>query len=182
MKNKDLQNVVLSKYQNGDTPTKIYHHLSSAIGLRTIKRWCQTGTINLSSSPDCPHLVRTKANINRVKDCSGRKSRVSARKIATELNISRISVWRILKNDIGLRSYNKIMEPSLSDDQRVKWKNLQIILRTNFRKENTIEILFSDEKYFDIDGVHNSHSGRVRAVNHVDADEKGAVNQIPTLK
>ena len=41
MKSKDLQNVVLSKYQNGDTPTKIYHDLSGAIGLRTIKRWCQ---------------------------------------------------------------------------------------------------------------------------------------------
>ena len=41
MKNKDLRNVVLSKYQNGDTPTKIHHDLSAAIGLRTIKWWCQ---------------------------------------------------------------------------------------------------------------------------------------------
>ena len=85
MKSKDLQNVVLSKYQNGDTPTKIYHDLSGAIGLRTIKRWCQmihqTGTISLSSPPGCPRLVRTKANIKKVKDRLRRKSRVSARKI-----------------------------------------------------------------------------------------------------
>ena len=49
MQSKDLQNIVLSKYQNGVTPTKIYHDLSSAIGLRKIKWWCemidQTGTI-----------------------------------------------------------------------------------------------------------------------------------------
>ena len=58
MKSKDLQNVVLSKYQNGDTPTKIYRDLSDAIVLRTIKRWCQmiceTGIISLSNLPGCP--------------------------------------------------------------------------------------------------------------------------------
>ena len=73
MKNKDLQNVVLSKYQNGDTPTKIYHDLSSDIGLRIIKQRCwkirQTGTINLSSPPCCTRLTRTKANIKKGKDC-----------------------------------------------------------------------------------------------------------------
>ena len=113
-----LQNVVLSKYQNGDTPTKIYHDLSGAVGLRTIKQWCQmirqTGIISLSSSPGCPHLVRTTANIKKVKD-----------RLSTELDISRISVRRILKNNMGIRSYKKIIEPSLSDDQRVKRKTLQ---------------------------------------------------------
>ena len=84
MKSKDLQNVVLSKYQNSDTLTKIYHDLSSAIGLRTIKRWCQTGIISLSSPLGCPRLVRTKANIKKVKDRLRRKSRVSARKIVCE--------------------------------------------------------------------------------------------------
>ena len=28
MKSKDVQNIVLSKYQNGDTPTEIYHDLN----------------------------------------------------------------------------------------------------------------------------------------------------------
>ena len=85
MKSKDLQNVVLSKYQNGDTPTEIYHDLSGTIGLRTIKQWCQmirqSGTISLSNPPDCPRSLRTKGNIKKVKDHLRRKSRVSARKI-----------------------------------------------------------------------------------------------------
>ena len=127
MKSKDLQNDVLSKYQNGEAPTKIYHDLSGAISLRTIKRWCQTGIISLSSPPGCSRLARTKANIKKVKTRSVRKSRVSVRQIVTELDISGISVWQILKNDIGFRTYKKIMEPSLYDDQRVKRKNLQIV-------------------------------------------------------
>ena len=53
MKSKDFQNLVLSKYQNGDGPTKIFRHLNSSIGLRTIEWWCKavrdTGTINLSN-------------------------------------------------------------------------------------------------------------------------------------
>jgi len=71
MKSKDLQNIVLSKYQNSDTPTKIFHDLNGGIGLATIKRWCQmirqTGSITLSSPPGCPSLARRKSNIQKVK-------------------------------------------------------------------------------------------------------------------
>ena len=81
MKSKELQNVVLSKYQNSDATAKIYHNLSDAIRLRTIKQWCQmirqTGTIGL---PGCPRWVRTKANIKKVNRLR-RKLGVSARKV-----------------------------------------------------------------------------------------------------
>jgi hypothetical protein len=72
MKSKDLQNIVLSKYQNGDTPTKIYHDLNGGLGLTTIKRWCQmirrTSSIEPSSPPGGPRIIRTKKNIQKVKN------------------------------------------------------------------------------------------------------------------
>ena len=40
-----------------------------------------------------------------------------------------------------------------------------------------MKILFSDEKYFDIDDVYNFQNDRVWAVNRPDADEKAAVEQ-----
>ena len=46
-------------------------------------------------------------------------------------------------------------EPLFTDyhkEQRMKFANR---IRTNFRKENTMNILFSDEKMFDIDGVES---------------------------
>ena len=49
--------------------------------------------------------------------------------------------------------------------------------RTNFRKKDTIRILFSDENYFDMDGVCNSQNDRVWIVNRTDTDEKGGVKQ-----
>ena len=121
----------------------------------------QIGIISPPRLPGCPCLVRTKANIRKVKDHYRRKSPVSARKIATELEIWRISVWRILKNDIELRPYKKIMGSSLFHDQRIKRKKFVNWVRTNFRKEDTMKILFPDEKYLDIDGVYNSQNDRV---------------------
>ena len=38
MKSQDLQNIVLSKYQKGDTQTEIHRHLNSGISLATMKR------------------------------------------------------------------------------------------------------------------------------------------------
>ncbi len=77
MKSKDLQKVVLSKYQKGDTPTQIYRDLNGGIGLRTVERWCQmirrSGSITLSKPPGCPRLIRTKDNIQKVKHRLRRK-------------------------------------------------------------------------------------------------------------
>ena len=78
-----------------------------------------------------------------------------------------------MKIVLGLRPYKKIIEPSLSDDQKVKRKKFANWIQTNFRKEDTMKVLFSDEKSFDIDGVYNSQNYRVWAVDRADADEKG---------
>ena len=40
-----------------------------------------------------------------------------------------------------------------------------------------MRILFSDEKFFDIDGVYNSQNDRVWAVDRADADEKVAFSR-----
>ena len=79
MKSKDLQKIVLSKYQNGDTPTEIHRDFNGGIGLRTIKRWCQmirqSGSIILSSPPGCPRFARTTGNIRKVKHRLPRKKK-----------------------------------------------------------------------------------------------------------
>ena len=92
-----------------------------------------------------------------------------------ELDISATSVRRILKNDLGLKPYRKIIEPALSDDQKMKRKKFANWVRTNFRKEDTMKILFSDEKFFDIDGVYNAQNDRVWAVDRADADLRGGI-------
>ncbi|CAF2046656.1 unnamed protein product [Rotaria magnacalcarata] len=181
MKSKDIQDIVLSKYLNGDTPTKFFRDLNGGVGLATIKRWCQMirqyGSIELSSPPGRPRIARTSENIRKVNNRCRRKRRVSARKLSMELDISERSVRRILKNDLGLRRYKKIVEPALSDDQKIKRKQFANWVRTNFRKEETLKILFSDEKLFGIDGIYNSQNERVWAVDRADADKRGGIKE-----
>ena len=181
MKSKDLQNIVLSKYQNGDVPTKICRDLNGGISLVTAKRWCQmirrTGSIELSGTHSGPRIFRTKENILMVKNRLRRKIGASARRLSMEVGISATSVRRILRVDLGLKPYKKVIEPSLSDDQKIRRKKFAIWVRNNFRKEESMRILFSDEKFFNIDGVYNSQNDRVWAVDRADADEKGGIQQ-----
>ena len=59
----------------------------------------------------------------------------------------------------------------------MKRKQFENWVRTNFRKEDTLKLLFSDEKMFDIDGVYNTQNDRVWAVDRADADENGGIQQ-----
>ena len=67
MKNKELQKLVLSKYEAGQTPKKIFEDLNGAESYRTVKRWYkiiwETGVIDLSKPSACHRTVHTKAAI-----------------------------------------------------------------------------------------------------------------------
>ena len=62
MKSKDLQSIVLSKYQAGDIPTQIYRHFNGGISLATIKIWYQmtrqSNPIQLLGTLAAPRTVR----------------------------------------------------------------------------------------------------------------------------
>ena len=53
---------------------------------------------------------------------------------------------------------------------------MQIGFKQIFEKR-TLRILFSDEKFFDIDGVYDSQNDRVWAVDRANADRKGGIKQ-----
>lgn len=186
MKSKDLQNIVLSKYRNGETPTMIFHHLNNSVSLRTIERWCklirETGDINLSKPPGCPRIVRTKSMIHKVKNRLKRKKRISCRKLAKELDISERSVRRILKHDLGCLPYKKRIEPKLTDEQKLKRVKFSNWVRHHFKKEETMKILFTDEKIFDLNGIYNSQNDRIWAVSRSDADQTVGIKSIQKFR
>ena len=180
-KGEDLEKLVLSKYEKGEPSTKIFEDLNGFLSSRTIRRWCkmirEIDTINLSHSLGRPRIIRTKAMIQKVRKRMKRKKRVSVRKLAGELDISNGSVVRILKQDIGYRSYKKRVEPTLTDVEKSKRMKFANWVRHNFRKEHTLRIPFSDEKMFDLDDLYNAQNDRIWAVNREEADKRGGVQQ-----
>ena len=176
MKNKDLQNIVISKRQNGDGPAKIFRDLSGGLCLKTVKRWCkmidQTGTVSTSHSPACPRIIRTSATIDKVRNRLKGRGRVSARKLSKELKLSCTSIQRILKDDLRFFPYKIIIKPFLTNAHKAERKRFANWLRSNFRKEQIMPILFSQEKLFHIDGVYNVENDRVWAPSCCETNEK----------
>ena len=114
-------------------------------------------------------------NIQKVKHRLRPKKRVSARKLSMDLRISERNVRRIMKNDLGLRSYKKVIEPLLSNDQKSKQKNICKLDSNKFSKRRNYEnSLFRWKTYVDmLMGVYNSQNDWMWAVGRADADKKG---------
>ena len=83
----------------------------------------------------------------------------------------------MLRDDLQLRAYKIQNEPLLTDEHKEKRIKFANWVRTNFRKEDTMKILFSDEKMFDIDGIYYSQNNRIWAVNRAEADAKDGIRQ-----
>ena len=78
---------------------------------------------------------------------------------------------------MGLGPYKQRIVLLMTDAEKLKRKKFANWVETNFKKEGTLKILFSDEKIFDIDGVCNAHNNRMWAVDRNEADEKGGKKQ-----
>ena len=79
-----------------------------------------TGSNNLSHSPERPRTVHIEANVSKAKRRLKQKKRVSTRRLAAEMNISRTSAQRILRKDLRLFPYKRIKQPKLTDLQKKK--------------------------------------------------------------
>ena len=65
-----------------------------------------------------------------------------------------------------MKPYKKIVESLLKDEHKAQQKKFVNWARKKFRKEDTMRILFSDEKLFELDGIYNSESDRIWTVNN----------------
>ena len=103
MKSKDIQRLVLSKYEAGQTP-KIFRDLNGPMSYRTVKRWCKmiraTGSIDLSKPSGYHRIVRKKVAIQKIKRKPKSGKRISCRELAREMDMSFSSAYRILGKDL----------------------------------------------------------------------------------
>ena len=72
-----------------------------------------------------------------------------------------------------MKPYKKTVEPLLKDEHKAQRKKFVNWARKKFRKEDTMRILFSDEKMFDLDGIYNSENDCIWAVNREEAYRGG---------
>ena len=63
------------------------------------------------------------------------------------------------------------------EEHKNKRKEFVNWLGHNFRKEDTMRILFSDGKIFDLNGMYNSQNQRIWASSRDEADEKRGIKE-----
>ena len=181
MKNIDLQKLVLSKYETGRTPKKVFKDLDGTVSCPTVKRWCKmigkTGAIDLSKPFACHRTVHMKAAIQKIKRKSKSGQKISCRKLRLEMDMCFSSAYRILRKDLKMKFYKITVEPLQKDEHKAQRKKFANWARKKFQKEDTMRIIFSDEKMFDLDVIYNSQNDRIWAINSEEANWRDGKKQ-----
>ena len=126
-----------TKFENDDGPIKIYSDLAGVVSLKTVKLWIKkikdTGSIDLFSPSGRSRTARTEVNILKEK--------------------MRLDQKRVLREDLGCFPYKKIKQPKLTDVQKNKRVTFANWFLNNYTKSEITKWLFSDKKYFDLNGI-----------------------------
>ena len=128
MKSKDLQNIVLSKYQENGTSTETHCHLNGGISLSKIKGWCQmihrSGSIHLLGTRADPRIVGALERISRnLKTVYAENRKYQLENFRESSGFLCNKYQMNIKNRFRVQTlYEMVIEPSLSDDQKIKRK------------------------------------------------------------
>ena len=96
-----------------------------------------TGSIELSHSSGRLRTARTKANISKAKWHLNHNKRVSTRRLAAEINISKTSAHRFLREDFDCFPYKKVKQPKLTNLQNQKRMKFGNWVLSNYTKDDT---------------------------------------------
>ncbi len=83
----------------------------------------------------------------------------------------------IIREDLNLRPYRITTRPKLSNDKKKQRLSFAYQVQKFLKKEDHGKILFTDEKYFSVEGVFNQQNERTYAASRLEVDEQGAINQ-----
>lgn len=168
---------VIALHKVGKSASEIFTTLkklkiSRMFVYRTIKRFTETGTIEDRPRQGRPRTVRSRKVVQavaaRIRRNPVRRQSVMAR----EMNISKMSMSRILRSDLGVRAYRRstghFLTPQLKRQRELKCKRLLQRYADNGHRR----ILFTDEKIFNIEESYNRQNDRVYATSSREAREK----------
>ena len=160
---------------------QIAKQLRNVVSGSTIRRWRQlykeAGEIDFKKSTGRPRIVRTKDLIHKVKQRFVQSGRRSVRRLAKSFGISRQTMHRIVKDDLHLHAYRITTQPKLTDEHKKRRVFFAYWVRKSLRKTDDSKILFTDEKYFSLEGIFNRQNERVYAASRQEADAQGGIHE-----
>lgn len=140
----------------------------------TIRRYKETLSVKNRTIPGRPRSVRTKALVKATRSKISRNGKRSMRKMASEAGVKRESMRKIVREDLNMSAYKlqkRQLLSSATKDKRLQRSRLLL----NFMKAGPQpSIIWTDEKIFTVEAVHNSHNDRIlaRDINSIPIEER----------
>ena len=135
------------------------HTISDAI-----KRFEETGGHKNRTGQGSKRTARDEVHVEQVKTLTDMNNHTkkrngqsgnSTRKIGKKLKISHESARQILEDDLRLAPWKKVKGQKLSEKQKKQRLERAKALKKRFAGGQHKRILFTDEKFFPIEKVHN---------------------------
>ena len=128
---------------------------------KAIKRYKELGTTSDRPRSGRPRTATDATHRKKVRQRFERNPRRSLRKVAREVGISRESVRRIVKDNLGLKPYKQQKATSLTAVMKTTRLERCKRLKRRFGAGRHRRILFSDEKIFTIEQSFNHQNDRI---------------------
>lgn len=131
----------------------------------------ETGSVENRYQSGRPRTARTKRMVRIVKARISRNPQRSTRKLGRDLQISKSSIHRILRDDCQFKAYHKRKVHGLTSKQKDARRLRCKALLARFDDKSVENIIFSDEKLFVVQQSHNSKNDIVYALSIDDIPE-----------
>lgn len=148
-------------------------NVSQQLVSKTIKRYKELGTAQDRPRSGRPPTADTVRHRNLIRARVRRNSHRSMRKIARDIGISEKSVRNIVHNRLGMKSLKLTKGQNLNDKICMVRKERCTMLKAIYAANRHRRILFSDEKFFNIEQAYNVQNDRVISPNASAANREG---------
>lgn len=165
MATKELRASVVSLYRSGMCPMDIFKKLKN-LGISrnfvyyTINKYNKTGSTADRPRSGRPRSVRVPNNIKLIRERLRRNPCRTQTKLALQTQMSRKSIYRILKFDLKVRAYSRRKVHYLNS----RLKKMRLLkCRQLLKRHDPKNILFTDEKIFTVEEKFNRQNNKVYA-------------------
>lgn len=173
---------VIALHRCGHSPKTIFNllqmlEITKRFVYRTIKRYNESSSVDDKKRTGRPRSVRTPGVIKAIQARIARNPVRKQKLMALEMGLTRSTVKKVLNEDLGLRAYRKKSGHLLNARLiAMRAKKCKVLLK-RYAKKRHRDILFTDEKIFNIEEKYNKQNDRVYATS-----AEAAGNAIPRVQ
>ena len=163
----DKRTAIVELFKSGNSKKDIAKSLkvNRMLVWRTLKRFEETGDVKNMPGQGRPKTARTTKLVKSTREKVRRNPKRSIRKLSIESNVSYGTMSTILRKDLKMSPFKHVKKHQLSAQIVDKRLQRSKILLSRIKNGTLPNLVFSDEKKFDVEHHFNTQNDRVWSKN-----------------